>query len=203
MNQVSSRSTRDGWWVYGCDLGTKAQLSQWKSPGSPRLKVWQSGSKIETMLTVFFDWEGVVHQQYTPPGKTINREYHVSVLGRLREEIGLKELQLWAPGDWQLRHNNTPAHISHLVQSFLVQHQVTQVTQPHYSPDLAPCNFWLFPKLQSPLKGKRFQTIDEIQENTTGQLVSIITKGFVECFEGWKKRWENCVRSQSTYFEGD
>ena len=36
-------------------------------------------------------------------------------------------------------------------------------------PDLVPFNFWLFPKLKSPLKGKRFQTIDEIQENITGQ----------------------------------
>ena len=39
-----------------------------------------------------------------------------------------------------------------------------------YTPDLAPCDFWLVPKLKSPLKGKKFQTINEIQENTTGQL---------------------------------
>ena len=43
---------------------------------------------------------------------------------------------------------------------------------PH-SPDLAPRNFWLFPKLKSSLKGKRFQTIDESQENTMGQLMAI------------------------------
>ena len=41
-----------------------------------------------------------------------------------------------------------------------------------YSPDLAPCDFWLFWKLKSPLKGKRFQTIDEIQENRTGHLMA-------------------------------
>ena len=41
-----------------------------------------------------------------------------------------------------------------------------------YSPDLAPWHFWLFPKLKSPLKGKRFQTTDEIQENTMGQLMA-------------------------------
>ena len=40
-------------------------------------------------------------------------------------------------------------------------------------PDLAPWDFWLFPKLKSPLKGKRFQTIDEIQENMMGQLMPI------------------------------
>ena len=42
-----------------------------------------------------------------------------------------------------------------------------------YSPDLAYCSFWLFPKLKLPLKRKRFQTIDEIQENTTRQLMVI------------------------------
>ena len=54
------------------------------------------------------------------------------------------------------------------MQSFLVQRQIIQVTQLPYSPDLVPCDFWLFQKLKSPLKGKRFQTINEIQENTTG-----------------------------------
>ena len=74
-------------------------------------------------------------------------------------------------GDWQLHHDNVPTHASCLRQNFLVKHQITQVTQPPYSPDLAPCDFWLFPKLKSPLKGKRFQTVDEIQENATGQLM--------------------------------
>ena len=56
---------------------------------------------------------------------------------------------------------------------FLAKYQITQVTQSPYSPDMVPCDFWLFSKLTSPLKGKRFQTIDEIQENTTGQLMVI------------------------------
>ena len=63
--------------------------------------------------------------------------------------------QLWAPGDWQLREDNVPAH-AHLAQNFLAKHQITQVTQLLYSPDLMPCDFWLFPKLKSSLKGKRF-----------------------------------------------
>ena len=42
-----------------------------------------------------------------------------------------------------------------------------------YIPDLVPCDFWLFPKLKTHLKGKRFQTTSEIQENTTGQLMAI------------------------------
>ena len=45
-----------------------------------------------------------------------------------------RRLQLWAAGDWQLHHNNAPTHASpRLMQSFLVKHQITQVTQPHYT----------------------------------------------------------------------
>ena len=94
--------------------------------------------------------------------------------------------QLWATGDWQLHHNSVPTCASPPLQSFLVKHQITQVTQPHHSPDLAPCDFWLFPKLKSPLKGKRFQTINEIQENTMRQLMA----------------GRRGVRSQGAYFEG-
>ena len=47
------------------------------------------------------------------------------------------------------------------------------MTEPPYSPDLAPCDFWLFLKLKSPLKGERFQAVDEIQENMMGQLIAI------------------------------
>ena len=88
------------------------------------------------------------------------------------------------------------------VQSFLAKHQITQVTQPHDSPESAPCNFWLFPKLKLPLKGKRFQTTNEIQENKMGQLMAIPMKDFAECFEQWDRCWKNCVRFQGAYFEG-
>ena len=67
----------------------------------------------------------------------------------------------------------------HVSCSFFVKHQIIQVTQPAYSPDLTPCDFWLCPKLKSPLKGKRFQTISEIQENTMRQQMEIGKTGEV------------------------
>jgi hypothetical protein len=56
----------------------------------------------------------------------------------------------------QLHRDNAPAHSTALVQAFLAKHHITQVCQPPYSPDLALCNFWLFPKLKLPLKGRGF-----------------------------------------------
>ena len=73
-----------------------------------------------------------------------------------------------AASSWQCACSCITSHAE-----FLVKHQIIQVTQLPYSPDFVPCNFWLFQKLKSPLKEKRFQTISEIQENTIGQLMMI------------------------------
>ena len=82
-------------------------------------------------------------------------------------------IQATAVGNWWLAASSRQHLLSCITSpaECLAEHQITQVAQPHYSPDLVPCDFWLFPKLKSPLKGKRFQTIDEIQENMTGQLM--------------------------------
>ena len=88
------------------------------------------------------------------------------------ETIGwFRRPQLLATGDWQLHHNNMPAHASHLMQSFLVKHQITQVTQCPLQLRFGALQLLAFPKTKLPLKGKRFQTIDESQENTTGKLM--------------------------------
>ena len=101
-----------------------------------------------------------------------NFELHLNI--PLQKLFGwFRRLQLWATGDWQLHHDNTPAHASRFMQSFLAKHQITPVIQLSYSPDLASCYFWIFPKLKSPLKKKRSQTIDKIQENMTGQVMAI------------------------------
>jgi len=70
---------------------------------------------------------------------------------------------------------------------------------PPYFPDLAPADFFLFPKLKSSLKGRRFQTVEETEENLTWDLRAIPQN----TFQNWKKRWERCIKSGGEYFEGD
>ena len=106
----------------------------WLHPAS----AWQGHSNIKAMLTVFSDWEDVVHHKYAPSGQTINKEYCLNVLCWLRGTIWQKWPQLWATGDWQLYHNNASAYASHLMQSFLAKHQIIQVTQPPTAQILCP-----------------------------------------------------------------
>ena len=54
-----------------------------------------------------------------------------------------------------------------------------------YSPDLASCDFWLFPKLKRPLRGLRFDTIEEIQAESKKALKAILKIEFNKCFDNW------------------
>jgi len=74
---------------------------------------------------------------------------------------------------------------------------------PPYSPDLASCDIFLFPRMKRDLKGKRFQNVEEVREKTTEALKAITLQEFQNCFEQWKKRWDNCIDCQGEYFEGD
>ncbi|UYV70093.1 hypothetical protein LAZ67_7001761 [Cordylochernes scorpioides] len=105
--------------------------------------------------------------------------------------------------NWLLHHDNAPAHTSLLVRDLLAKNNTLMMPQPPYSPDLAPCDFFLFPKLKRPMKGRRYATLDEIKTASKEELKKIFKNDFLKCFEDWKNRWNKCIISHGDYFEGD
>ena len=69
------------------------------------------------------------------------------VLAHLRDAVRRKRPELWENQTWMFHHDNAPAHASLLIRSYLAKHQTSVVHHPPYSPDLAPADFFLFPKL--------------------------------------------------------
>jgi len=53
------------------------------------------------------------------------------------------------------------------------------------------------------MKSRRFDTIEEIQEESQRVLDTIPKGDFQGCFQAWQKRWEGCIRAKGEYFEGD
>jgi transposase len=96
------------------------------------------------MLTGFFDFEGVVHHEFLPQGKTVNKEYYLEVMKRLRVAIRKRGPMLGGQ-TWMLHVDNAPAQTSLLIRQFLAKHETTVIPQPPYSPDQGPANFFLFP----------------------------------------------------------
>ena len=202
---LSNVITGDESWVYAYDLETKTQSSQWKSPGSPRprpKKARQMRSNIKSMFISFFDQKGIVHKECVPPGETVNAAFYVEVTKRLWENVRRKWPNQWRNNTWLLHHDNVPAHAALLPQWFLTDNYMTVVPHPPYLPDLAPSDFFLFPKLKKKLKGRRFQT-EEIQAESQAVLNTLRKNNFQECFKNWYRRWDRCQPSEGDYFEGD
>jgi hypothetical protein len=69
---------------------------------------------------------------------------------------------------------------------FVTNSNVVIVPHRPYLPDLAPCDFTLFPKLKMKLK-ERFETVSDIQRELQAILDSIKENDFHSIFEAWKK----------------
>ena len=74
-------------------------------------------------------------------------------------------------------------------------------TVPHrpYSPDVAPCDFWLFPKL----RGCRYETIEEIKEAVTKVTDMLTQEDSHGAFQKLLESFNKCIAAGGDYFEGD
>ena len=64
---------------------------------------------------------------------------------------------MWETRSWLLHDDNAPAYNASGIREFLAKNNISVLEQPPYSPDLAPCDFFLFPKLKEVIKGTHFQ----------------------------------------------
>ena len=159
------------------------EVAWFSMPKEGREKLQQDQDHVNCVFWLGRCCPSLIHPA---PGQITNKEYYLNIPCRLRNAIGQKRPQLWATWLAASSQQCAPSCIkSH--PEFFGETSKHQGDSAPYSPDLVPCDLWLFPKLKWPLKGKRFQTIDEIQENTMGQLMVI----------------GRTVRSQCSYFEGD
>jgi hypothetical protein len=89
--------------------------------------------------------------------------------------------ELWRNHNWLL-HHNAPTHTSLRTKDFVTNNMVI-VPHPPYSPDLAACDFILFPKLKMKLKGQHFETVSDIQRESQAVLKRIKENCFHGAFE--------------------
>ena len=76
---------------------------------------------------------------------------------------------------------------------------IKTVPQPLYIPDLAPCDFWLFPKL----RGCRYEIIEEMKEAVTKIIDTLTQEDFYGAFQKLLERHNKCIAAGGDYSEGD
>ena len=145
---------------------------------------------------------GIVHPEFLPQGQTFNQHVYKNILRHLICSVREKRRELWETTSWLLHHDNSPAHNTLGIQEFLAKNNIVVLEQPPYSPDLAPCDFFLFPKLKEVIKGTHFQDSEAIKTAMMRELQAIPQESFQECMEA-AQRLEKCIRAQVGYLEGD
>ena len=76
---------------------------------------------------------------------------------------------------------------------------IKTVPQPPYSPDLAPCDFWLFPKP----RGCRYETIEERKGAVTKVIDTLTQEDFHGASQKSLERYNKCIAARGDYFEED
>ena len=144
----------------------------------------------------------MIYLHRVPTGRTANKEYYVEVLREFGKRFLGKRPAFFKSGQWHFHQNNAPVHNSILVTDYLTKMGIKTVTQPPYSPDLAPGDFWLFPKLKEKLRGCRYETI-EMKEAVSKINDTLTQENFYGAFQKLLERYNKCIAAGGDYSERD
>ena len=116
-------------------------------------------------------------------------EYYVDALSEFMKRFRRKRPALFKSGQWHFHQDNAPVHNSILVTDYLTKLGIKTAHHPPYSPDLAPCDFWLFPNL----RGYRYETIEEMKEAVTKVIDTLTQEYFHGAFQKLLERYSKCI----------
>ena len=106
---------------------------------------------------------------------------------------------LFKSGQWHFHWENAPVHDSILVTDYLTKMGINRVTHSPYSPDLASCDFRLFPKL----RGCRYETIEDMKEAVMKVIDTLTQEDFHGAFQKVLERYNKCIAAGGDYIKRD
>ena len=193
--------TGDESWVYHYDPLNQLEAKAWKKPEErtpTRPRRQRSTRKV--MMTIFWDRDGVLLTDYLTQGNTINGLYYASLIERLRSAILEKRRGKVSRGVLLL-HDNAPVHKSNVVQAAIRQAGFAELNHPAYSPDIAPTDYHMFSHLKKFLRGKSFDSDDEVIATVESYLSDLDSEFFSTGIESLHDRWLRVVAIEGQYIQ--
>jgi [histone H3]-lysine36 N-dimethyltransferase SETMAR len=198
---LNSIVTGDETWVFHFTPESKQQSREWRHTNSPKPKKFkQLQSARKVMATVFWDRKGLLLIEFMDPGTTINSDKYCNTLRKLRRAIQNRRRGMLSEGI-TLLHDNARPHVSRQTQGLISDFGWTVMPHPPYSPDLAPSDYHLFPKLKEHLGGLRFQTDNEVKTEVTRFLKGLAAEFYSTGIEKLEHRMQKCLDRHGDYVE--
>ena len=193
----------DETWARSFEPELKRQSAQWRSPTSPRpQKAIRGYAKQKVMHLVFYTSKKVLCNYAVPPKTTVTAKlYRWVLIHKLRPAIAKKQPELLRKGPILL-HDGARPHIADVVKEQLMDWGWEVLDHPPYSPDISPCDFHLFPLMKEPLRGIRFESVEDINDAVFHGLQELKKKGLNGGIPNLPQRWQSVVDHKGEYFEG-
>lgn len=192
--------TGDETWIYLRQVGRKQSNASWIKKGeSPRTVVRRNRYEPKVMFSIFFKSTGPVLVHAVGKGDTIDRYYYINnclepvinEIKRQRPSSGLKNVKLL--------HDNARAHNNKDVFAYLKDQGFNLLPHPPYSPDLAPCDYWLNDYIKRNLTDEEDEK--SLLKAVTKLVEEIPREEYKKTFEKLLVRMELCIENKGEYFE--
>ena len=201
--QFANVVTGDETWVHYFEPIRKVSNKIWATKHSKRpIIAKRSLSTKKVLYAIFFSGEGVAIKVPVKKGKSITGKYYKDVVLKKLKKYYQKRRPATGFKHVRLLHDNAPAHTSAIVMAFLKKEKVTVLPHPLYSPDLAPCDFFLFPKLKAFLAGRKYQSRQALGSAIHQYLITVPKSAYLDAFKNWIHLLKLCISSHGEYFEG-
>jgi hypothetical protein len=165
----------------------------WCLPGDEVPKrVSRTIATPKKMLTVFLGVDGVVFTGWLPDGERFNSDYfciHVlqplaEILYRGRDAHSAKPI---------VHFDNATLHRAARTEQCFVDSKFRHAPRPPYSPDISPCDFFLFEDLKTKLRGEEFEGMDALQARVEELLGQVTPDLMRRVYEHWIERLEQVI----------
>lgn len=209
-----NRARREGWaqlrskiitgdetWVPFFEPETKQETMVWTQRGAnPPLKARRDSHTKKIMLTLFFDESGPISVDFLQPGTTINSERYIQTLMKLKNDISNKRRTGQKPNI--VLHDNARPHTAAKTLEAMAKLGFETLEHPPYSPDLAPCDYAIFPSLKKHLRGRVFASQDHLEQEVRRCILFQMARAeFASAIDALHHRWEKCVTLAGGYVE--
>ena len=193
--------TGDETWLFHYDPETKKQSMEWYHKNSPvKKKPRLSKSSQKIMASVFWDENGVILIDYLEKNSTINKTRYCQTLDKLKRAINRKRPEL---REYRIiiHQDNARPHTALQTMEKIAKLGWTIMPHPPYSPDLAASDFFLFGHLKRHLRGKQFESDEELKKTVQNWFKSKDSSFYQTAFTSWRQRWSDCVEKGGGYIE--
>ena len=154
------------------------------------------------LYAIFFNSSGPFVQVPCPSGHTVTSRFHKNyVLKKVKEFYNKKRPSKGWSGV-HLLYDNASSHTWVVVKSCLASEKVKVLNHPPYSPDLSPCDFFLFPRLKKMLSGNKYTSRSSLSSAIYQCLQQTPKENNLSAFRDWVKTLQKCVSVKGEYFEG-